>query len=59
MHPGMRVIATSGYDEREAAQRFGSRISGFLQKPYTSRQLAEKIKGVIDQAPAAAESGGG
>jgi two-component system, cell cycle sensor histidine kinase and response regulator CckA len=58
MHPGMRVIATSGYDEREAAQRFGSRISGFLQKPYTSRQLAEKIKGVIEQAPAAAESGG-
>jgi CheY-like chemotaxis protein len=57
MHPEMRVIATSGYDEQEAAQRFGSRIAGFLQKPYTSRQLAEKIRGVIE-APAAAESGG-
>ncbi|HWQ57062.1 MAG TPA: response regulator [Bryobacteraceae bacterium] len=54
MYPGMRVIATSGYDEQEAARRFGSRISGFLQKPYTSRQLAEKIKGTMDAAPATA-----
>mgnify|MGYP004701900509 CR=1 FL=1 len=56
LYPAMRVIATSGYDEQEAARRFGSHIAGFLQKPYTSRQLAEKIRAAMEAGPAAGES---
>jgi PAS domain S-box-containing protein len=49
-HPGIRVVATTGYDHREAAARFENKqVSAFLQKPYTSRQLAEKIKSVLER----------
>jgi PAS domain S-box-containing protein len=41
------VIATSGYNEMEALRRFGEGLSGFIQKPYTPRSLAEKITGVL------------
>ena len=34
--PEATVIATSGYDLQEAESRFGTRIAGFLQKPYTA-----------------------
>ena len=43
------VIATSGYNEMEALRRFGEGLSGFIQKPYTPRALAEKINGVLRQ----------
>jgi PAS domain S-box-containing protein len=43
------VIATSGYNEMEALRRFGEGLSGFIQKPYTPRSLAEKINGVLRQ----------
>jgi CheY-like chemotaxis protein len=43
------VIATSGYNEMEALRRFGEGLSGFIQKPYTPRALAEKITGVLRQ----------
>ncbi len=47
--PNVPVIASSGYDEREAARRFANRpVAGFLQKPYTSRQLAEKVKAILE-----------
>jgi PAS domain S-box-containing protein len=47
--PGIRIVASSGYDQAEAARRFGrGKIMGFLQKPYTSRQLAEKIKAALE-----------
>jgi PAS domain S-box-containing protein len=47
-HPGMRVIVSTGYDHREAVARFNRKmVSGFLQKPYTSRQLAEKVHAVL------------
>jgi len=41
--PDVTVLASSGYDEREAQQRFGNQIAGFLQKPYTAAQLTGKI----------------
>jgi PAS domain S-box-containing protein len=44
LHPTVRVIASSGYNEIEALRRFGDGISAFLQKPYRSSQLAEKVK---------------
>jgi two-component system, cell cycle sensor histidine kinase and response regulator CckA len=43
------VIATSGYNEMEALRRFGEGLSGFIQKPYTPRKLAEKIRGVLQK----------
>jgi CheY-like chemotaxis protein len=50
-HPGVQVIVSTGYDHREAVSRFGGkRVAGYLQKPYTSRQLAEKVNAAISRA---------
>jgi PAS domain S-box-containing protein len=47
--PGIKVIVSTGYDQREAIARFSAKpVAGFLQKPYTSRQLAEKVKMVLN-----------
>jgi PAS domain S-box-containing protein len=44
LRPGVKVIVSTGYGHREAAARFGRKnVAGFLQKPYTSKQLADKI----------------
>jgi PAS domain S-box-containing protein len=49
IRPDIPVVVASGYDETEASRRFaGQEIVGFIQKPYTSRQLAEKIRTVLD-----------
>ena len=43
-----RAKVTSGYNEVEAVQRFaGKGLAGFIQKPYTSIALAEKVKEVL------------
>jgi PAS domain S-box-containing protein len=44
MDPNAVVIATSGYNESEAMQIFGSSIAGFIQKPFTAPDLGRKIK---------------
>jgi len=49
IRPDVRVIVSSGYNEAMAIERFGgNRVAGFIQKPYTSRQLAEKVKRVLE-----------
>ena len=46
--PGARILLSSGYGEEEVMAQFaGTRLAGFLQKPYTPAQLAEKIKAAI------------
>ena len=50
LRAGVPVIATSGYNEMEALRRFGEGLSGFIQKPYTPRALAEKISSVLSGA---------
>ena len=45
--PGATVIATTGYDLREAEYRFAMRPAGFLQKPYTASQLTSKVAEVV------------
>jgi CheY-like chemotaxis protein len=51
IRPDVRVILSSGFDEREAVRRFrGKGLAGFIQKPYTSRQLIEKLQGVLRRA---------
>ena len=48
LNPGVRVVLSSGYNEVEAIQRFtGKGLSGFLQKPYTSMALAQKLRDVL------------
>ncbi len=38
------VILSSGYNEAEAVERFsGKGLAGFLHKPYTASELAEKV----------------
>jgi DNA-binding NarL/FixJ family response regulator len=45
IRPDVKVILSSGYNEAEAVRRFnGAGLAGFIQKPYTSGRLTEKIK---------------
>jgi two-component system cell cycle sensor histidine kinase/response regulator CckA len=49
IRPDVRVILSSGYNEVEAIRRFtGKGLAGFIQKPYTSIALAEKIRSVLE-----------
>jgi two-component system, cell cycle sensor histidine kinase and response regulator CckA len=45
IRPEVRIVISSGYSEAETMTLFrGQRVSGFIQKPYTSSGLAEKIR---------------
>lgn len=45
IRPDIPVIVTSGYSEMVAREHFGTRgVAGFLQKPFTAAELAEKIR---------------
>jgi len=45
VRPNTKVIVSSGYSEAEMMRLFaGQHVSGFLQKPFTSTGLAEKVK---------------
>ena len=49
--PGALILLSSGYGEEEVLAQFaGTQLAGFLQKPYTPAQLAEKIKAAIGTA---------
>src|SRR5262249_28270189 len=53
--PSVRVIVSSGYDEIDTARRFsGSRLSGFLQKPFSAAKLASAVAAVLEQPEPAA-----
>ena len=48
VRPGAKVIVSTGYGHREAVARFARKhVAGFLQKPYTSSQLADMIRAMI------------
>jgi PAS domain S-box-containing protein len=48
LNPAVKVLLTSGYNEVEAVHRFaGKGLAGFIQKPYTSAELAKKVKEVL------------
>ncbi len=45
IHPGVRVILSSGYGEHDLAGRFTGRgLAGFIQKPYQLNTLTERLK---------------
>jgi CheY-like chemotaxis protein len=48
--PEAVVIATSGYNESEAMQIFGTSIAGFIQKPFTAPDLGRKIKSAFTRS---------
>ncbi len=50
VQPDVVVIAMSGYDESEAHQRFGNRIAGFVQKPFTVSQLGFRLASALHPA---------
>lgn len=46
--PNLPVILSSGYNESEITRKFRFEgLAGFLQKPYTVKALAEKVKTVL------------
>jgi CheY-like chemotaxis protein len=45
IRPEVKAIISSGYSESDAMAVFrGQRVSGFIQKPYTSKAIAEKLR---------------
>jgi PAS domain S-box-containing protein len=48
IRPDIRVVVSSGYSETEAMRLFGgARVSGFIQKPYTVKELLKAVKAAI------------
>ncbi|MCB2187154.1 MAG: PAS domain S-box protein [Deltaproteobacteria bacterium] len=48
LSPEVRVLLSSGYNEEETVTRFaGKGLAGFIQKPYTPKQLMEKVRGIL------------
>jgi PAS domain S-box-containing protein len=46
--PQLRILIMSGYAEKETLEKFSEqRWSGFLQKPFTSTELQEKIMQIL------------
>ncbi len=47
--PDLKVIISSGFDEKETTSRFAdSGLAGFIQKPYGLRQLISRLRDVLD-----------
>ncbi len=48
LRPDVRVVLTSGHEEREASSRFsGSGLAAFVQKPYTYTRLVDAVRRVL------------
>ena len=49
IRPDVRVVLSSGYNEQEATSSFaGKGLAGFIQKPYSPRQLVEMVRGTLE-----------
>jgi CheY-like chemotaxis protein len=49
LNPEVRVILMSGYDEKEATVQFaGEGLAGFIQKPFSAKQLRTRVEGVLN-----------
>jgi CheY-like chemotaxis protein len=45
----VRVVLSSGYNRQDVTQRFaGKRLAGFIQKPYSLKQLRRTLQEVIE-----------
>jgi len=51
IRPDVRVVLSSGYTAEEATRHFSDRdLVGFLQKPYTLRDLIAAVRGALEPA---------
>jgi CheY-like chemotaxis protein len=50
----VKIVASSGYNEQEFLEKFGNRVDGFLQKPYTALQVAEVVSHALAGSAASA-----
>jgi two-component system cell cycle sensor histidine kinase/response regulator CckA len=50
LKPGVKVILSSGYNEQDIVNRFaGKGLAGFIQKPYTTEELLDKIREALER----------
>jgi CheY-like chemotaxis protein len=48
IRPDVPVILSSGYNQKDVIDRFQTKgLAGFIQKPYTAAELADKMKAVL------------
>jgi CheY-like chemotaxis protein len=47
LRPGLPVVMMSGYHEDELRRGLDTRISGFIQKPFTPNDLARRIRSAL------------
>ncbi len=48
INPAIKVILSSGYNQVETIRRFtGKGLAGFIQKPYSTAALVEKLRSVL------------
>jgi two-component system, cell cycle sensor histidine kinase and response regulator CckA len=47
IRPGVCVVASSGYSQADASQRFAGNLQGFVQKPYSAKTLVAAIRTVL------------
>lgn len=50
LRPDLPIMVTSGYSEPEVRKRFGKAVDGYLAKPYTAKELASAVAGVLEDA---------
>jgi len=49
LDPSIPVLLMSGYNEQDATTRFtGKGLAGFLQKPFRTAALRDKVRGVVE-----------
>jgi CheY-like chemotaxis protein len=49
INPDLKILVSSGYAiEGEAKQTLARGCNGFIQKPFSLKQLSEKIRGILD-----------
>ena len=46
--PDLRIVLMSGYTDEPVVQRLGRHSAAFLPKPFTSVELVEKVRQVLD-----------
>ena len=50
--PKVRVLMSSGYNEQEVVHKFlGKGLAGFIQKPYSSREMSGKLQKILEGSP--------
>jgi len=50
IRPDVPVVICSGHNEVESMERFNEAdIDGIVKKPYTAKQLVEKLKAVLEK----------